>query len=75
MTKCDIKNRSDLGHWVAESNEARFLEHLQSDSAALKCSVERMVSVQLRASYLTSLDFRVFICQNRDPSLGAVSSQ
>ena len=41
-TKHDIKNRGYLGHWVAESNEDRFLEPLLSGSAVLKHSVKRM---------------------------------
>lgn len=41
-TKRDIKNRRYLGHWVAESNEDRLLASLPSDSAAVKCGMERM---------------------------------
>lgn len=42
LIKRDIRNRRYLGHRVAELNEDGFHESLLSDSAALKCSVERM---------------------------------
>lgn len=47
MIKRDSENRGGLGHWAAESNEDRFLEHLPSDSAALtrSCRKRALVSV------------------------------
>lgn len=37
-----LRTEDYLGHWVAESNEDRFLEHLLSASAVIKCGVETM---------------------------------
>lgn len=79
MTKRDSENRGDLGHWVAESNEDRFLEHLSSDSAALTRSVQRMgfgvSGLDASGGYLISLSFRAFRCQTRDPPWVLVRSQ